>query len=217
MGITNNTNGVETQASKLNLPGKQMSFEEKSYVYMANETARHVFEVLSGRVKIVIKEGKKEIIKKIARPGDMIGLCGLGKTHEYCEEAMTLTSVELIKYHISTVEASLKKDPKLSFQFNQFMIDELHVMDQRIRSMAFENARERVVNCLLHLVEKEGERLGYEYLIRNALTHQELAGLTATSRQTVTSVLNELKDQGLIKFNRQRILINDLSSLEKHR
>jgi CRP-like cAMP-binding protein len=216
MGIMTSANGLEAQTSSLNLPGKQVGFDEKAYVYMSNESARFIYEVLSGRVKIVIKEGKKEIIKKIARPGDVIGLCGLGKTREYCEEAMALTKTKLIKYHVSTIEDADKKDPKLSFTINQFLIDEIHAMDQRIRSMAFENARERVVNCLLHLVEKEGERLGYEYLIRNALTHQEMAGLTATSRQTVTSVLNELKEQGLIKFNRQRILINDLSSLEKH-
>ena len=45
------------------------------------------------------------------------------------------------------------------------------------------------------------------------MTHQEIASITATSRQTVTTVLNELREDNILSFNRQRLLIRDMSQL----
>ena len=50
-------------------------------------------------------------------------------------------------------------------------------------------------------------------LITPSLTQQDIANLTGTSRQTVTSVLNDLKKSNLIYFNRNSILIRDLAKL----
>ena len=47
------------------------------------------------------------------------------------------------------------------------------------------------------------------------MTHQEIANLTATSRQTVTTVLNELRNKNILTFNRRRLLIRDMGELAK--
>ena len=52
-------------------------------------------------------------------------------------------------------------------------------------------------------------------LVRKFNTHQEIANLTATSRQTVTTILNELRTRNLITFDRKRLLIRDLELLQK--
>jgi len=56
--------------------------------------------------------------------------------------------------------------------------------------------------------------LNHEWLLKHELTHQDMANLTATSRQTVTIVLNELRENQLIKFDRKSILIHDIDALE---
>jgi CRP-like cAMP-binding protein len=209
-------NGTVEQTVRMPLKGKERSFEQKDTIYKPSQRAKAIYEVESGRVKVVIQRDRKEIIKKIAHPGDVIGLCALGKRRTYCEQAICLCDSKVKEIPLESISEAIKEDSKMSFRLNQLLIDEIYMMDGRIRSMAFDNARQRVIQCLLNIIEKEGERIGYEYLIRHALTHQEMASLTATSRQTVTSVLNELKDQEIIKFNRQRILINDLSALENY-
>jgi CRP-like cAMP-binding protein len=50
-------------------------------------------------------------------------------------------------------------------------------------------------------------------MIPTRLTHKDIAALTGTSRQTVTTILNELKEQNLINFDRRQILIRDLEKL----
>jgi CRP-like cAMP-binding protein len=59
----------------------------------------------------------------------------------------------------------------------------------------------------------KGVRVGYETMIQTQLTHKDIASLTGTSRQTVTTILNELKEKNLINFNRKQILIRDLDKL----
>ena len=65
------------------------------------------------------------------------------------------------------------------------------------------------------MVGKRGQRVGYEYVVRKFITHQEIANLTATSRQTVTTVLNDLRNRNLLTFNRRRLLVRDLDALKE--
>ncbi|MDH5379659.1 MAG: helix-turn-helix domain-containing protein [Cyclobacteriaceae bacterium] len=51
-------------------------------------------------------------------------------------------------------------------------------------------------------------------MIPTKLTHKDIASLTGTSRQTVTTILNELKEKNIINFDRRKILIRDLSLLK---
>jgi CRP-like cAMP-binding protein len=66
---------------------------------------------------------------------------------------------------------------------------------------------------LLQLTRKKGQRVGYEWVVRNFITHQEIANLTATSRQTVTTTLNDLRFKKLLTFNRSRLLVRDMDKL----
>ena len=51
-------------------------------------------------------------------------------------------------------------------------------------------------------------------LLKHSLTHQDIANITCTSRQTVTLVLNDLRKENLIYFNRGRILVRDMENLK---
>ena len=86
-------------------------------------------------------------------------------------------------------------------------------MEKRLESLVFKDSRTRIIEFLKGLADKKGQRVGYEMLVRKFLTHQEIANLTATSRQTVTTVLNELRNRKIITFNRRRLLIRDMEQL----
>ena len=77
----------------------------------------------------------------------------------------------------------------------------------------FKDARERIIDFLKDSAKKQGKRVGFETLIRHCYTQQDIANITGTSRQTVTSVMNDLKKSNLIYFNRRSILIRDMAKL----
>ena len=83
----------------------------------------------------------------------------------------------------------------------------------QVQILLFHSNRERIIHLLLELVEKYGRpgEAGIELNIR--LSHQEMAGIIGSTRETVTVVLGQLQSEGLIKIARRRISILNASKL----
>ncbi|MEO1623728.1 MAG: Crp/Fnr family transcriptional regulator, partial [Bacteroidota bacterium] len=96
---------------------------------------------------------------------------------------------------------------------HQFLGNRLRKAESRLESLIFKDARTRIIDFIKENVASRGRRVGYEMLLRHSLTQQDIANLTGTSRQTVTSVLNELRKMDLIYFNRKSILVRDMGKL----
>jgi CRP-like cAMP-binding protein len=86
-------------------------------------------------------------------------------------------------------------------------------LERRLESIISKDSRTRIIDFLREMAEENGKKVGFETLIKNNFTHKDIASLTGTSRQTVTTTLNSLKDQNIINFDRRRILIRDMDLL----
>jgi CRP-like cAMP-binding protein len=62
-------------------------------------------------------------------------------------------------------------------------------------------------------VEDKGQKIVYEWLVRPFMTHHDIAGITGTSRQTVTTTLNEFRNNNLLIFDRNRLLVRNLETI----
>ncbi|MEQ1588702.1 MAG: Crp/Fnr family transcriptional regulator, partial [Cyclobacteriaceae bacterium] len=87
-------------------------------------------------------------------------------------------------------------------------------LERKLELLVFKDARTRVIEFLKDAAAWKGKKVGFETMIPTRLTHKDIAALTGTSRQTVTTILNELKDKNLINFDRKKILIRDLATLK---
>ena len=81
--------------------------------------------------------------------------------------------------------------------------------------MISKDVKTRLIDFLNDLAEEKGRPAGEEILIEHHLTQKDIGDLIGSSRQTVTTLLNELKDSNLINFNRRQILIRDLKKLNQ--
>ena len=103
---------------------------------------------------------------------------------------------------------------ELSFRILKLVGLRLMKMERKLELLVFKDARTRIVEFLKDAASWKGKKVGYETLIQTKLTHKDIAALTGTSRQTVTTILNELKEANVINFDRKRILIRDLEKLQ---
>lgn len=190
-------------------------YKKGEYIYVADEHSDRIYFLSSGRVKVGTHgDSGKEITKAILTKGEVFGelaILGEGKRRDFAY-AMEPTAVCML-----TVDEMHKLMRERS-GFNLFLMRILGgrvlEMEQRLESLVFKDSRSRIVELLVEMTKKRGQRVGYEYVVRKFLTHQEIANLTATSRQTVTTVLNDLRNSNIITFNRRRLLIRDLEKLE---
>ena len=93
----------------------------------------------------------------------------------------------------------------------------VRVLKKNTILLTFKNADARIRSFLTELASDFGKLTDNGYEIKNFLTHSDIAKLTATSRQTVSSTLNELRDQKLIANNKHLILIPTSSNLFKNK
>lgn len=192
------------------------TFKKGSNIYLPDDEADKIFLINEGRIKIgVYGNGGKEIIKSIIGKGEVFGelaVVGEAKRRDFAF-AMEDTSVCIIT--LDELKNLMKENSGLQLFLMKVIGNRILNVEKRLESLVFKDSRSRIVEYLLELATTRGQRVGYEMLVRKFNTHQEIANLTATSRQTVTTILNELRTRNLITFDRKRLLIRDLELLEK--
>ena len=186
-----------------------------SFVFMPDEPAEHLFLLLTGRIKLgTFAEDGREVIKEILQPQALFGdlaLAGEMQRSEFAQalhDGATSLSINLQDFH-----ALMQQNQRLVFACLQHLTNRLQRVEDRLAKLVLKDARERIIEFLVDTAGKEGRRVGYETLVQHHLTQQDIANLTGTSRQTVTSVMNDLRKSNLIYFNRKSILIRDLERL----
>ena len=191
------------------------NFKKGDYIYMQDESSDRLFFIAEGRVKIgSLGSGGKEVTKAILGQGEVFGELSLIGEQSRRDFAYAMEKTELCVISALEMKSLMKDHSGLNLFLMKIMGSRALQMERRLESLVFKDSRTRVVEFLLELNSKRGQRVGYEWVVRKFITHQEIANLTATSRQTVTTVLNELKSKELIKFDRKRLLIRDLEGLQ---
>lgn len=191
------------------------SHSKETVIYKPGDESRHFFYIVDGQVKIETTANGRSYLKALLSSGDIFGEEPLLDIPERMDRATSFSDVKLVKVDIDDYKRELAENPPLRLFMLELVSNRNVKLVNRLESFVNLNSRSRIIAFLIDLVENHGERVGYEHVIRHVMTHQEIADLTATSRQTVTMILNELKSSQIITFNRRRILIRNLDVLKK--
>ena len=194
------------------LPDKiRHRYQKDDYVFL-NQQQPHLYLLCRGRVKIgsYLPNGKV-VISDLLHPGDLFGevATSLYQANSFAQVADDVTEVVIFALE----ELAELPDALQAYLFR--------TMNQRIRRLAHQlecvagrTVPYRVVDLLCRLAREQGKKVGMETIIHHAITHSDIAMLIGTSRQTVSGILAKLRQKNIINYNRQRILIRNLSQLE---
>lgn len=190
------------------------TFKKGEQVYVPEDQSDRIFFINEGRIKIsVMNEEGKEVTKAILGRGEVFGelaLLGEAQRHDF---AVALENTSTCMVTLEELRGLMRDRSELNLFFMRMFAARQLEMERRLESLVFRDSRSRIVEFLVNLTQTKGQRVGYEWVVRKFITHQEIANLTATSRQTVTTTLNDLRFQKLITFDRNRLLIRDLEKL----
>lgn len=204
------------QLDEINQVASMKTLEKGNYIYFPDEPSRVIFLLKEGRVKIgTYSDDGKEIIKAILEPGEIFGELAVAGQETRTDFAQVLDSnVKLCAISKGEMLSILNSIPMLNLKITHLIGLRLQRMERRFESLIFKDARDRIVDFIRTTTLEKGRQVGYEWVLKHKLTHQDIANLTATSRQTVTIVLNELREKGIIKFDRRSILIHEMDQLK---
>ncbi len=191
-------------------------YKKGEYIFLPEELADKIFFLTEGSVKIgSYSDSGKEITKAILGKGEVFGESSLIGEEKRRDFAIALEETTICAVTLEEMKSLMRDHSALSLFLLRIMGSRMLEMEQRLESLVFKDSRSRVVEFLVQLGQRKGKRVGFETLVPRFMTHQEIANLTATSRQTVTTILNELRNKNILTFNRRRLLIRDIEQLAK--
>ncbi len=189
-------------------------FPRNSPIYLPAEEADAVLVLASGRVKIgsFTSEGKQAILAFI-EPGEIFGelaLFGEARREEYAE-AIEPSVVILIPR--TEMQRLMETHAGVSLGVTKLIGLRRRRVERRLKYLLFRSNRERTVHLLLELAEQYGRETPEGVLVDIKLSHQDLANVIGSTRETVTVVLGELQAEGFLKLGRRKIVITRMGPM----
>ena len=193
------------------------AYPKGAILFVEGQNPRGVFVLCHGRAKLSTSSADgKTIILKIAEPGEILGLSATvsGKAYEVTAELMEpsqanfITRQDFLNFLRDHGDASLRVAEQLSKNY--------HSAYEEIRSLGLSHsAAEKLAKLLLEWAKEGNGQAKGEVRLTVTLTHEEIAQLIGTSRETVTRALADLKKKQLVQVKGSTVVIRNKPALEK--
>jgi CRP/FNR family transcriptional regulator, cyclic AMP receptor protein len=191
-------------------------YPEGSVVFMEGQEPRGVYILCQGRAKLTTTNADgKSMILKIAEPGTILGLhaCVSGKPHEVTVE--TLQPCQLIFIHRDDFLRFMNEHPDACLRAAEHLAQDCQLAYEVIRSIGLSHSVSEKLARLLLQWSTDARVVDGSIRLKIALTHEEMAQLIGTTRETVTRTLSEFKKQHVLELKGSTLLIRNKPALER--
>ena len=186
----------------------------REVVYLPGDASRSVFFVCGGRVKIckVTRDGKS-LTLGYCGPSEMFGetcLVGLAARTEMAEAIENALLAEIDR---GDFERALAVHPALAVGVARHVIARRHDLENKLEALVFRDVSAKLAEQLIKLADEYGVDDARGKLVAMKITHQELANLIGSTRETVSLTLSQFKRKRLIVTEGRKVILSDLGAL----
>jgi CRP-like cAMP-binding protein len=147
--------------------------------------------------------------------GDVLGEAALGGAAAHRESAVAAEDVEALAVPVATLRSLMAQDGALAAAMMVVMVDRQGDTEERLASMLFRNVESRLAEFLLKAMGRWGIPDPRGVLIAAPFTHQEMASMIGSTRETVTLTLGDLRRRGVLDVDRRRVVVLDREALRQ--
>lgn len=192
-------------------------YPKGSLLFVEGEDPRGVFIICSGRAKLTTSSTEgKTLIVKIAEAGEVLGASAaiLGKPYEVSAETLEPSQMNFIKrddflrFLNTNVEACMHAAQQLSEKYQS--------AQREIRSLGLsQTTSEKLAKLLVDWCDRNGEQTPKGTRLSVLMTHEEIAQMIGTTRETVTRLLSDFKKKKIIEVKGSSIFVLQREKLEE--
>jgi CRP-like cAMP-binding protein len=187
-------------------------YAHRQKIYLEGDPVRQIVLLTSGRAKIVqVGQNGYEVILRLNGPGDALGMVGLSTYTRHCSTAQALGESTALLWEAAAFEALSERFPALRRNTSHILCKRLEELQERFREISTEKVAARLSHEILRLLNQVG-RPGNGGVQIN-LSREELAQLIGTTLFTVSRLLSDWDQQGIVSAHRQSVTIKNLQAL----
>ena len=184
------------------------TFDKGQLIILAEETGDTLFIIRGGQVKVsLIHEDGKEFILSLLGQGEVFGELSLLDDRPRSANVTAMVETELLMLRRSDFLDLVGRVPQIAVSLLEELASRLRRTDDQVEGLALLDVHHRVAKTLLRMAKDGGQTSPEGILIRRRPTHQQLANMSGTTRETVTRALKQLQDEGYIRISGRQILI----------
>jgi CRP/FNR family transcriptional regulator, cyclic AMP receptor protein len=192
-----------------------VAIRHRGTIYRQGEPGRTVFCVLDGQVTIArVTYDGGTLTTAALGAGDFFGPALSGATAAD-DTATAKGAVSIWRAPIDEFRRLLLHYPTVAWEFVSLLAQRQRQMERRLESFAFKRTEARLAETFRELSGGFATRCSHGFGQHLRLTQQELADLAGASRPVVSTILNRLRDQGVLGYNREYVCVRRVEDIEK--
>jgi len=188
--------------------GVRRALAKDEAVFRVGDPGTRVYFLESGRVKIYQPaESGREVILWFCLPGEIFGLAEVARGGGRVVAAQACEASTVLVVPEDVFRAYIAVRPQAALLSLQVLSARLRGLSDVLVNLVADDVDTRIAKLILRLGARYGRREAHVIYLDIPLTHQEIADMVGTTRQTVTSALSRLKRQGVLSIDMHRIQI----------
>ena len=192
--------------------------ERGKTIFFPGDPAERVYLLKRGAVRLSrVYETGEEITVALLRENSLFGVLSLltGQKSDRFYHAIAFTRVDLISAPATSVRQAIEKDARVGLLLLQGLSSRILQTETMIETLTHRDMSSRLVSFLLVLCRDFGMPGTSGITIDLKLSHQAIAEAIGSTRVTITRLLGDLRNDGLVEIDRKRITVFDPLALAK--
>lgn len=206
-----NSNKGKDAMVKLISERKIRNIKKKQIIYYEGDTANGIYLVVSGNVKTLkISADGRELLTGMYGPEEYFGVAALLASENYHETAEATEDTALCLLPREPLEELINRYPDVSNQFIKILANNVLNKEEQLLQLAYHSVRKRMAEVLIRLFKQNGPDLSD----RVNVSRDNLAAMAGMATETVSRILSDFKEEGLIERKASQIIILDHGKLQ---
>jgi CRP-like cAMP-binding protein len=192
----------------------ECKFSRGQTVFQEGDPVRNVFLLTSGNAKITrFGDNDTKVILRLVGHGELVDMTGFSEQSNHCSTAEALRNTTAFVWDTKAFETVMNRFRVVRRNLLNIVSQRLQELEERYREVSLEKVSTRLSRQLVRLFTQAGRRTNGTNEIN--LSREELAQLTGTTLYTVSRLLSEWKERGVVTARRQTVSVQDMEALRQ--
>ena len=197
---------------------RTLQWSRGSLLHHSDDVAEAAYALTSGHVRLYrLGSGAREVTVSVHGQGEVLGMATLTSGGTYGLYAEAMDDVEALVLGGDNLRQLIRQHPDMAVALTAQVARQTRSLQERLSQLVFLEVSQRLALALLQLAHESsptGAPDAGPVALKGRISHQDLAYVVGSTRETITKLLGDFRGRGLLDLGYRRIVVTDLSGLQ---